>query len=135
MYDPTSNGAEWIPVWGTVNDLLPMEDSSAWELNNITLLDSPEDILQMDQFGGVLQGACTCAPSVASCAGAAPHDEDKVMEQEPLEEERECHEYTEETDSSPWSSTDNYRYIEEADTLESGLQRSTESDRQTEGED
>ena len=27
-YDPASNGMEWIPVQGTVNDLSPVEDSS-----------------------------------------------------------------------------------------------------------
>ena len=47
-YDPASNGAEWISVQGTVNDLSPMEDSSAQELSNITLLDSPKDIPRMD---------------------------------------------------------------------------------------
>ena len=26
-YDPVSNGMEWVPVQGTVNDLSPMEDS------------------------------------------------------------------------------------------------------------
>ena len=47
-YDPTSNNAERILVWGTVNDLSPTEDSSAQELSNITLPDSPKDIHQMD---------------------------------------------------------------------------------------
>ena len=47
-YDPASNGTGWVPVKGTVNDLSPTEDSSAQELSNITLPDSPEDILQMD---------------------------------------------------------------------------------------
>ena len=50
-YDPTSNGMKWIPVWRSVNDLSPIADSSAWELSNITLPDSPEDIPQMDPFG------------------------------------------------------------------------------------
>ena len=81
---------------------------------------------------GVLQGAHTCGPAAVSCAGAAPHDEDEVMEQEPLEEERECHEYTEEAEQS---STDDDRHIEEVDPLESSPQSSTDGDRQTEGED
>ena len=50
-YDPASNGMEWVPVQGTINNLSPVEDSSAWELSNITLPDSPKDIPWMDQFG------------------------------------------------------------------------------------
>ena len=50
-YDPASNGMEWVQVWGTVNDLSPVEDASAWELSNITLPDSPEDRPRMDRFG------------------------------------------------------------------------------------
>ena len=47
-YDPASNGTEWVPVWGTVNDLSPTEDASAQELSNITLPNSPEDIPWID---------------------------------------------------------------------------------------
>ena len=60
------------------------------------------------------------------------------MEQEPLEEKRECCEHTEEADSpvsSPWSSTENDSHIEEADPLESSPQSSTDNDRETEEED
>ena len=41
--DPAGNGARWVPMRGTISDLLPAEDASAWELNNITILDPPED--------------------------------------------------------------------------------------------
>ena len=50
MYDPMYNVAKWDPVHGMVNDLSPTEDSSARELSNITLLDGPDDVSQMDQF-------------------------------------------------------------------------------------
>ena len=91
----------------------------------------------MDQFGELCRGH-TCAPASASHARAAPCDKDEVMQQEPLEEERECHEYMEEVDSwksSLQSSTDNDRHIEEAELPESSLQSSTDTERQTEGED
>ena len=138
MYDLASNGMEWVPVQGTVNDLSPMEDASAWELSNITLPDSPKDIPQMDQFGELCRGPTLVPPASASHARAAPYDKDEVMQQEPLEEERECCEYMEEVDSwkaSLRSSTDNDRHIEEAEVPESSLQSSTDTDRQTEGED
>ena len=137
-YDPTCNGTEWILVQGTVNDLSPMEHSSAQELSNITFPHSPEDIPQMDQFGEHHRGPAPVAPAAASHTRATPHDEHEVMEQEPLEEERECREYTEEVDSlvsSPQSSTDDDRHVEEVEPPESSPQSSTNSDRQTEGED
>ena len=59
--DPIYNVAKWVPVHGMVSDLSPTEDSSAWELSNITLLDAPDDVSHMDQFGGVLHGAHTRA--------------------------------------------------------------------------
>ena len=136
VYDPTSNGAEWTPVQGTVNNLSSTEDSSTQELSNISLPDSPNDIPQMDQFGELCMGPAPVPPAAASCAEAALHDKDEVMEQEPLEEERECCECTEEVDSwvsSPRSSTDDDRCIEEAEPLESSPQSSTDSDRQTKG--
>ena len=49
-YDPATNGAEWIPVRGTVNDLSPMEDGCALELSNITIPDFPEDAPLIDHF-------------------------------------------------------------------------------------
>ena len=48
MYDLTHNVAEWVPMHGTVSDLSPVEDSSARELSNITLLHTPEDVPWMD---------------------------------------------------------------------------------------
>ena len=137
-YDPASNGMEWVPVRGTVNNLSPMEDSSAQELSNITLPDSPKDIPQMDRFGEHCQGPAPVPPTVASHAGAAPHDEEEVMEQELPEQERECGEYTEEVDSpvsSPQNSTDSDRHTEKEDSLESSQWNSADSDRQTEEKD
>ena len=137
-YDPASNGAEWILVWGTVNDLSPMEDSSAQEFCNITLPDSPKEIPQMDQFEECCRGPAPVPPAVASCTRAAPHDEEEVLEQEPLEEERGCGEYTEEVDSpvpSPRNSTDSDRHTEEVDSPVPSLRNSADSNRQTEEED
>ena len=57
------------------------------------------------------------------------------MEQELLEGERECSEYTEEADlpvSSPRNSTDSDRHTKEADSLGSSSQNSADSDRHTE---
>ena len=48
MYDHTYNVAEWVPVCGMMSDLLPAEDSSAQELSNITLLDTPDNVPRMD---------------------------------------------------------------------------------------
>ena len=137
-YDPASNGTEWVPVQGTVNDLSPVEDSSAQELSNITLPDSPEDIPWMDQFGEHCWGPLPVSPTVAPHARATPHNEEEVMEQELPEEERECGECTEEVDSpvsSLWNSTDSDRHTKEQDSPESSLQNSADSDRQMEKED
>ena len=137
-YDPASNGAEWILVLGTVTDLYPVEDSSAQELSNITLLDSPEDIPQMDQFGECHRGPTPVLPAAASSTRAALHDKEEVMEQEPTEEEREYGEYTEEVNTpvpSRWNSTDSDRHTEVADSLVPSLQNSTDSVRHTEEED
>ena len=60
-------------------------------------------------------------PAVAFCTRVALHDDEKVMEQEPLEVEREGCEHTEEVDSlvpSPQNSTDSDRQIEEEDEVE-----------------
>ena len=136
-YDPGSNGREWILVLGTINDLSPAEDSSAQELSNITLPDFPEDIPWMDRFGECHQGPATVPPTVAFHAGAALHDEEEVMEQEMLEGERECSEYTGEADSpvsSLWNSIDSDRHTEEADSPESSPQNSADSGRQMEEE-
>ena len=117
-YDPASNGMEWVPVQGTINDLSPMEDSFAWELSNITLPDSPKDIPQMDQFREGCWGPAPVPPSVTFCAGAALCDKEEVMEQETPEGEREGGEHTEEADSpvsSPRNSTDSDRHTEDED--------------------
>ena len=36
-YNPTTNRAQWIPVWGSASDLLLVEEASPWELSNIVL--------------------------------------------------------------------------------------------------
>ena len=79
IYDLASNGMEWVPVQGTVNDLSPVEDSSAQEFSNITLLDSPKDIPQMDQFGECCWEPTPMPPTAALCATAALHDEEEVI--------------------------------------------------------
>ena len=59
-YDPASNGMEWVPVRETVNDLSPVEDSSAQELSNITLPDSPRTYLRWIDLGSATRGLCLC---------------------------------------------------------------------------
>ena len=81
-------------------------------------LDSPEDIPQMDRFGECHREPMPVPSAAMLHARGALHDEEEVMEQETLEEERECSEYTEEVDSpvsSPWNSTDSDRHTEEED--------------------
>ena len=115
-----------------------MEDSSAWELSNITLPDSPKDIPQMGWFGEHHHRTAPMPPAVPFHAGAALQDEEEVMEQEPPEGEWEGHEHTEEADSpasSLRSSTDNNRCTEEVDSLVSSPRNSTDSDRQMEEEE
>ena len=137
-YDLASNGVEWVTVWGTVNDLSLTEDASAQELSNNTLLDSSEDIPQMDPFGEHHPEPTPVPSAVALHAGAAHCTKVEVVEQEPLQEERECNEYAEEEDSpvsSLWNSTDSDRHTKEADSPESSPQNSAGSDRQMEEED
>ena len=50
-YDPATNGAEWIPVWGSASSLSPVEEASARELNNIIPHDPAEVTQRMDHFG------------------------------------------------------------------------------------
>ena len=156
-YEPASNGMEWVPVRRTVNDLSPMEDSSAQELSNITLLDSPKDIPRMDQFVECCWEPAPVHPTVAFRTRAALHDKEEVMEQELPEGGREWGECTEEVDSSvsslqnstdsdrhteeldspessPWNSADSDRHTKETDSLESSLRNSADGDRQMEDE-
>ena len=81
-----------------------MEDASAWELSNITLLDFPEDIPRMDQFGEHCWEPTPVPPTAVLHAGVAHCAVGEVMEQEPPQGERECDKYREEVDlpvSSP----------------------------------
>ena len=50
-YNPKYHVTKWVPVCGMAGDLSPVKDSSAQELSNIMLLDMPEDVPQMEQFG------------------------------------------------------------------------------------
>ena len=34
-YDPATNEAEWVPMWGSASDLLLVEETSTLELSNI----------------------------------------------------------------------------------------------------
>ena len=102
-------------MWGTVNDLSPMEDLSARELSNITILDSPEDAPWIDQFGECCEECAPGTPAEAFHAKAALHDEE-VMEQESPEGEREGSEDSEGLDSqesSPQNSSDSTSHTED----------------------
>ena len=50
-YDPTSNEAEWILVWGTASDLLQAKEASAREQSNMVLHDTTEGAQRLDRFG------------------------------------------------------------------------------------
>ena len=50
-YDPVSNKAEWMPVWGTVSDLSQVEEASDRELSNMVLHDLDEGARRLDWFG------------------------------------------------------------------------------------
>ena len=76
-YDPATNGTEWIPVRGTINDLSPREDASTQELSNITIPDSPQDVHQIYYFGEHWQEHIAEAP--ARCSAQVLEEE--VMEQ------------------------------------------------------
>ena len=50
-YDPTTNGAEWIPVQGSASNLSPVEEASTQELSNIVPHDPSKVPQRMDHFG------------------------------------------------------------------------------------
>ena len=49
-YDPTTNRAEWVPVWGCTSDLSLAEEASTRELSNIEPHDPVEVTQRMDCF-------------------------------------------------------------------------------------
>ena len=49
-YHPAANGAKWVPMRGTTNNLSPAKDALAWELSNITIPDPLEDMQRTDCF-------------------------------------------------------------------------------------
>ena len=49
-YNPTYNVAEWVPIHGTVSDLLPTKESLTCKLSNITLLEEMNGTTQMRWF-------------------------------------------------------------------------------------
>ena len=70
-YDPASNEAEWVPMWGMAEDLSQAEASTR-ELSSMVPLDSAEEAQNLDQFreqrsesGGEI-GAEEC-PTEAPC--------------------------------------------------------------------
>ena len=67
------NVTEWVLVCGTAADLSPAEDSSAWELSNITLSEVLNDVLRMEQFG-----EWHARPTLV----AVPHTETSIWEEE-----------------------------------------------------
>ena len=50
-YDPTTNGAQWIPMQGSASNLSLVEEDPAQELSNIVLHDPSEVPQRMDHFG------------------------------------------------------------------------------------
>ena len=97
-YDPATNGAEWIPMRGTISDLSPAEDTSAQELSNITIPDPHEDRWRRDCFRECREGHSAEAPANGFCAGTALHEEE-VMEQVPTDRAEGGSKISEESDS------------------------------------
>ena len=98
-YDLATNSAEWISVRGTVNDLSPVEDASAWELSNITIPDPPEDAPQIDHFGEHWQEHIAEAHAKAFHIGIVPCKGEEVMEDSPPDGENVSSDSSEESDS------------------------------------
>ena len=80
-YNPATNGAEWISVRGTVNDLSPVDYASARELSNITIPDSPEDAPRIDCFEGHWQECIAEALTKAFHTGIVPHKGEEVIKE------------------------------------------------------
>ena len=49
-YNPTHNEAEWVPVWGLPNDLMPAEERSTIALTNYMLC-IPNEAAQIARLG------------------------------------------------------------------------------------
>ena len=72
-YDPMYNVTEWDLVLGMAADLSPTEDSSAWELSNITLRKVLDDVPRMEQFG---EWCTRPTPVAVSCAKTGTQEEE-----------------------------------------------------------
>ena len=81
-YDPTTNGAEWVPIQGTASDLSPVKEASAWELSNIVIPDPLEGTPRMDCFGEHREGCGAEAPTDTFYMDTALCEEES-MEQAP----------------------------------------------------
>ena len=100
-YNPTANGAEWVPIRGTTRNLPPAEDVSAQELSNIMIQDPPEDAQRVDCFEECQEGCSAEAPAKAFCTGATFHEEEEeAMEQAPPDREEVGSESSEESEES-----------------------------------
>ena len=99
-YDLATNGTEWIPVRGTINDLSLLEDASTWELSNITIPDSPEDTPQIDHFGEHQQECIAEASAKALHTGINLHEGEEVMAQAPPDGENVNSDSSEESGSN-----------------------------------
>ena len=81
-YDPTTNRAKWVPMWGTVSDLSLVEEASTWQLSNIVIQDPPEDAPRMDCFMEHREKHGAEAPADTFCVETALCEEES-MEQAP----------------------------------------------------
>ena len=81
-YDPTTNGAKWVPMRGTASDLSLVEEASTQESSNIVIQDPPEDASRMDHFGEHREECSAEAPTDTFHMDAALHEEES-MEQVP----------------------------------------------------
>ena len=51
VYDPASNEAEWIPVWGTASNLSQAEEAFTRELSKMVPYNTIEGAWRLDRFG------------------------------------------------------------------------------------
>ena len=115
---------------GTVNDLSPTEDASAWELSNITVPDSLKDASQIDCFGEHQQEHIVEAPAEVFHAGIVPHKGEEVMEELPPDGENMGSDNSEESDSDEGTPrchhTDSINQAEEGEDGEELTEESAE---------
>ena len=99
-YDPTTNGAEWVPMQGTTSNLSSVEEASTQELSNIVIQDPPEDAPRIDSFRECREKHSAEAPTDTFCMDAALHEEESMEQAAQSDLGDEGSESSKESDSS-----------------------------------